>query len=111
MACFPDLYQLLQLVFNIKMQCISRRYKKRSTHYYHDVAGHRLLYCFLPYFLFYTFTKPYHIGPQVTSTYLAARGKIGEFVSYIAFEVAFSTLSCKNVSMKFYYISATCNMM
>src|SRR5215469_18369060 len=82
-----------------------------STHYYHSVTSHRLLFCFLPYFLFYTFIKPYHIGPQVTSTYLAARGKIGEFVSYIAFEVAFSTLSCKNVSMNFYYVSATCNMM
>src|SRR5215831_320523 len=51
------------IVFSIKMQCIIRRYNKRSTHYYHDITSHRLLYCFLPYFLFYTFTKPYHIGP------------------------------------------------
>jgi len=32
------------------------------------------------------------VGPQVTSTYVAARRKIGEFVSYIASEVTFSTL-------------------
>ena len=90
------------------MQCISRRYNN-------DVTSHRLLYCFLPYFLFYTFTKPYDIGPQVTSIYLAAERIIGEFVSYIASEVTFSTLGCKDVSgndaMKFYYISATSNIM
>src|SRR5947208_1346550 len=109
--CFFWIYfnQHSFIIFSIRKQNVGRRYRKRSAYYHHDITSYRTHYGFVPNLLFYTFTKPYNIRAQVTSTYLATRWKIREFISYLASEITFSTLSCKDVSMKLYYIPASGN--